>query len=149
MPCLHLWLPWWLRWQRICPQCRRTGFDPWAGKFLWRREWQPTPIFLPREFHGQRSLAGYNPGGSQRVRHHWATNTFAFSTSSCGDYEPQIWDRICLGQSVYTGKNVFQTWNFSWHSLRLRYFPCPLIMCRISHKQDYPITPSARSLRIP
>ena len=28
---------------------------------IWRRKWQPTPIFLPRESHGQRSLAGYNP----------------------------------------------------------------------------------------
>ena len=27
----------------------------------WRRKWQPTPVFLPREFHGQRSLAGYSP----------------------------------------------------------------------------------------
>ena len=29
----------------------------------WRREWQPTPVFLIREFHGQRSLAGYSAGG--------------------------------------------------------------------------------------
>ena len=35
--------------------------DPWVGKIPWRREWQPTPVFLPREFHGQRSLAGYSP----------------------------------------------------------------------------------------
>ena len=28
---------------------------------FWRRQWQPTPVFLPGEFHGQRSLAGYNP----------------------------------------------------------------------------------------
>ena len=28
---------------------------------FWRREWQPTPVFLPGEFHGQRSLAGYSP----------------------------------------------------------------------------------------
>ena len=27
----------------------------------WRRKWQPTPVFLPREFHGQRSLVGYSP----------------------------------------------------------------------------------------
>ena len=27
----------------------------------WRREWLPTPVFLPGEFHGQRSLVGYNP----------------------------------------------------------------------------------------
>ena len=29
----------------------------------WRREWQPTPVFLPGEFHGQRSLVGYSPWG--------------------------------------------------------------------------------------
>ena len=33
------------------------------GKISWRREWQPTPVFLPGEFHGQRSLAGYSPWG--------------------------------------------------------------------------------------
>ena len=33
------------------------------GKILWRREWQPTQVFLPGEFHGQRSLAGYSPWG--------------------------------------------------------------------------------------
>ena len=52
-----------LRWQRICLQCRRCGFNPWVGKILWRREWQPTPVFLLGEFHGQRSLAGYSPWG--------------------------------------------------------------------------------------
>ena len=54
-------------------QCRRPRFDPWVGKVSWRREWLITPVFLPREFHGQRSLAGSI--GSQRVRHHWATTT--------------------------------------------------------------------------
>ena len=44
-----------------CLQCGRPGFDPWVGKIPWRRAWQPTPIFLPGEFHGQRSLAGYSP----------------------------------------------------------------------------------------
>ena len=34
----------------------------------WRREWQPTPVFLPGEFHGQRSLVGYSPRG-HRVEH--------------------------------------------------------------------------------
>ena len=45
-------------------QCRRYGrhrFDPWVGKILWRRAWQPTPVFLPGESHGQRSLMGYSP----------------------------------------------------------------------------------------
>ena len=42
--------------------CRlRLRFHPRVGKTLWRREWQSMPIFLPREFHGQRSLVGYSP----------------------------------------------------------------------------------------
>ena len=32
--------------------------DPWIRKIPWRREWLPTPVFLPGESHGQRSLAG-------------------------------------------------------------------------------------------
>ena len=45
------------------PECRRPGFDPRVGKIPWRREWQHTPVFLPGESHGQRSLAGYSPWG--------------------------------------------------------------------------------------
>ena len=37
------------------------GFDPWVGKIPWTRAWQPTPVFLPGESHGQRSLVGYSP----------------------------------------------------------------------------------------
>ena len=47
---------------------------PWVGKFPWRREWQPTPIFLLGEFHEERSLAGYMMR-LQRVRHDCVTNT--------------------------------------------------------------------------
>ena len=36
-------------------------FDPWVGKILWQGAWQPTPVFLPGESHGQRGLAGYSP----------------------------------------------------------------------------------------
>ena len=39
---------------------KRCGFDPWVGKIFWRRKWQPTPVFLPGESHGQRSLVGYS-----------------------------------------------------------------------------------------
>ena len=42
-------------------RCKRCGFDPWVGKIPWRRAWQPTPVFLPGESHGQRSLLGYGP----------------------------------------------------------------------------------------
>ena len=40
---------------------RDEGLIPGSGKIPWRRAWQPTPIFLPGESHGQRSVAGYSP----------------------------------------------------------------------------------------
>ena len=45
------------------PACGRPGFDPWVGKISWRRKWQPTPVFLPGESHGRRSMVGYSPWG--------------------------------------------------------------------------------------
>ena len=56
-----LGLPYWFGAEESACQCRRRGFNPWVGKILWRRKWQPTPVFLTRESHGQRSLVGYSP----------------------------------------------------------------------------------------
>ena len=42
---------------------KRCSFNLWVGKILWSRKWQPTPVFLPRKFHGQ-----WSPWGSQKVR---------------------------------------------------------------------------------
>ena len=47
---------------------RDFQFDLWVGKIPWRRAWQPTPVFLPGESHGQSNLEGYNPY-SCRVGH--------------------------------------------------------------------------------
>ena len=50
-------LPRWLSSKRIHLQGRRHRryrFDPWVRKIPWRRQWQPTPAFLPGESHGQR-----------------------------------------------------------------------------------------------
>ena len=41
-----------------CRRLKRYRFDPLVGKIPWRRAWQPTPVFLPGESHGQRSLVG-------------------------------------------------------------------------------------------
>ena len=48
---------------RIHLQFRRHRFNPWIRKIPWRRAWQPTPVLLPGESHGHRSLAGYSPWG--------------------------------------------------------------------------------------
>ena len=56
------------------PVMQETWVQSLGWEDPWRKERLPTPIFWPREFHGQRSLAGYSPWGL-RVRHDWATFT--------------------------------------------------------------------------
>ena len=46
-----------------CKRHRRRRFNLWVGRIPWKRKWQPTPVFLPGKFHGERSLAGYSPWG--------------------------------------------------------------------------------------
>ena len=58
---MHLLLG--FRQPRICLEYRRLMFSLWVVKIPWRREWLPTPVLLPGESHGQRSLAGYSPWG--------------------------------------------------------------------------------------
>ena len=62
-------LPWWLikshSWLRVWLWCRRPRFNLWVGKIPWRRKWQPFQYSCLGESHGQRSMAGYSPWGSQ------------------------------------------------------------------------------------
>ena len=53
-------------------QCGRHRFNPRVGEIPWRREWLPTPVFVPGESHGQRSLVGDSPWDC-RVGHDWTT----------------------------------------------------------------------------
>ena len=50
-----------------CRRPKRRGFDPCVGKIPWRRARQPTPVFLPGESHGQRSLEGYSLWGHKEL----------------------------------------------------------------------------------
>ena len=49
------------------PVMQQTQFDPWCRDVLWKREWLPTPVFLPGKSHGQRSLVGYSPWGCKEL----------------------------------------------------------------------------------
>ena len=44
-----------------------VGSVPGLGRFPWNRKWQPTLVFLPGKFHGQRSLVGYSPWGHKEL----------------------------------------------------------------------------------
>ena len=63
-------LPRWLSGKESGCQCRRHKrwwYDPRVGKIPWRRKLQPTPVFLPGEFHGQRSQVGGSPWGHKEL----------------------------------------------------------------------------------
>ena len=47
-------------------QYKRSGFNPWVEKILWRWKWQPTPMFLPGEFHREWSLMGFSRLGHKK-----------------------------------------------------------------------------------
>ena len=66
--------------------CRRHGFHCWVGKIPWRKEWQPSPVFLSGEFHRLKSLEGYSPSGHKELYTTEATwcNTFSQDTTVGG-----------------------------------------------------------------
>ena len=65
--CVCTWLPRRLSDKESACQCRRHGFHPWVRKIPWKKEWLPTPVYLPGEFHEQRSLVGYSPRGCKEL----------------------------------------------------------------------------------
>ena len=95
-------ISWWLRGKEPTCQCRRCGFDPWIGKIPWRKAWQPTPVFLPWTFHGQRSLGGYSPWDckeldtTEKLCMHAYTRSIDFALVSGTGEQPQVhtqsWD---------------------------------------------------------
>ena len=61
-------------------RCKRHGFNPWVRKIPWRREWLPSPVFLPGESHGQRNLARVTKSQTQLLTHTYPHVPKAFSS---------------------------------------------------------------------
>ena len=63
--CIHnLGLPWWLSGKKkYLPAMQETQVLSLVQKIPWRKDWLSTPVFLPRESHGQRSLVGCSAWG--------------------------------------------------------------------------------------
>ena len=49
------------------PVILKSRVDLWVGKIHWRREWKPSPVLMPGESHGQKTLAGYSLWGHKRL----------------------------------------------------------------------------------
>ena len=97
-----------------CRRCKRGGFDPWVGRIPWRRAWQPTPVFLPGESHGQRSLADYSPQGhckdsdmTEATQHTYTTHSLSLIVRTLKEdthLKYVIWNKVSLKT-----KTKFQT----------------------------------------
>ena len=92
---------------RICLQCTRIWVNPWVRKIPFRREWIPTPVFFPGEFHGQRSLKGLQSIGLQRARHDLVTNTFQSIHSL------SIYQKDPLEEDMATNSSIL-AWRILW-----------------------------------
>ena len=83
-----------------CRRHRRRRFDPRVAKIPWRRKWQPTPVLLPGESSGQRSLVGYSPRGCKSLMQLKQLSMHAcLFLSGCGDTVPNsTWERTHEGK---------------------------------------------------
>ena len=99
-------LPRWLTGKESICQCKRCRFDPWVGKILWRRKWQPTPGFLPGKSHGQTSLADYSPWGCKEsdTTEHTHSDTNVYPRDLASRYLPSRSETILAYKNLY--KNV-------------------------------------------
>ena len=115
---LLLWTPLSSRWYKIirasqvaqavvkASACkwRRHRFHPWVGKILWRRNWQPMPVFLPGESHGQRSPWGFTELDMTECAHKLKEHGFGQSLRLTQRSHPQFssvqFSRLVMSSSL-------------------------------------------------
>ena len=97
---------------RRCRRRRRCGFKSWVGKIPWRRKWQTSPLFLPGEPHGQRSLVDYSPWGhkqSYTTKHTQKENMKIFTAVLF--LVVGSWETICMSITEIMGKMWWMEYN--------------------------------------
>ena len=111
-----------------CRRCKRCRSDPWVGKIPWRRKWQHTPLFMPGEFHGQRSLAGYSPWGCKELD----TTEYTYTQNSVRN--GLSWWLSGKESACQCGKCEFDPWvrKIPW---RRKWQPTPVLLPGKFHGQ--------------
>ena len=107
----------------------------WVRKIPWRRKWQPAPVFLPEESHGQRSLVGYGPWGHKEsdtdmtwLRRQQSVSasiiTYYFTTwgklLSSSNWDSHIWREIEIVIIVSVSLDYCENWVIFYKDLMPR-----------------------------
>ena len=124
---MFMGLPRWRSGKESTCQCRRRkrcGLNPCIRKMPWRRKWQPTPVFLPGDSHGQRNLAGYSPWG------HKESDT---TEDSDLDLNIHLYREIAIFMKTMY-KTFFAIWNHTFNLLSWKHHKNILI--KIPHKYN-------------
>ena len=104
-------LPQWFIGKESSCQCRKhrgRWFSPWVRKIAWWRTWQPIPVVLPGESHGQRSLVRYSPWGPKE------SDTTEVTAHTKGKYIYQVPRSVpsvgqCITLAIANGRNSGQS----------------------------------------
>ena len=118
---LCLWVngfPWWLSCKESASQCRRQKFDPWIRKIPWRRNRQPTPVFLPGKSHGQSGLVGHSPWDYKSQS--WFSNQ---PTTSTGWTVPTLWLTTSKPRFVWQKALILQVNQEEWSQVETLLLP--------------------------
>ena len=97
------------------------GFSPWVGKIPWRREWQPTPVFLPGESHGQRGCKESDTTERWTLSCYTQVRELIHSPTYCGVWCLVLFDRkgsMKMPTSCYITQQ-----RLSWEIGRQRWLP--------------------------
>ena len=94
-----------------CKRNRKCVFDPWVGNILWRRNWQPTPVFLPRKNPGTEESGRPQSMGLQRVRYDWAQHTHTHTHTH---------RHIHIGKIVYEDQYQWNYFCVQWTGLSMQ-----------------------------
>ena len=140
---IKIGLPSWFITESACNAEAAAGscgrqLDPWVRKIPWRRAWQPTPIVLPGESHGQRNLASYSPWGckestqlkilSTRECHHQSNSSQVMNTASFS-YRKSCWVdsnadfKLCTKSYIKKGKSGELVRFWLWYLRKLGFIP--------------------------
>ena len=121
-------LPGWLSGKESACQGRRPRFDPSSRNIPWRRQWQPSPGFLPGECHGQRSLVGHSPLG------HTESDMTKETQHAC--HSLQLVLSLLTVNCNHLHAKVLPTLSFIRHTIFLPRLPAPVHMCRRQNSGD-------------